>query len=138
MVTREDVKGRWNEVKGRLMERWGQLTDSDLQQFRGSTNELIGAVQQKTGATRREVERFLGQVIGESSEMSGRVSDAAQLYADDAAKFAKENYDKYADATRQFSRNVTRNVKRHPGEAVAIAFGVGLFAGALFFMQRRR
>jgi uncharacterized protein YjbJ (UPF0337 family) len=138
MFTREEMKGRWNEVKGRLQEHWAQLTDDDLQQFRGSTNELIGVVQQKTGATRSEIEKFLSDVIGEGEVLSHRVSEAAQRYVGEAGDFAKENYDRYAEATRDLSRQVVHNVRRHPGESIAIAFGVGLVAGALMFMGRRR
>ena len=36
MVKREEIQGRWNEVKGRLKEHWGQLTDDELQQAKGS------------------------------------------------------------------------------------------------------
>lgn len=138
MVTREEMKGHWNEVKGRLQEHWSQLTDDDLQHFRGSTNELIGVVQRKTGATRSEIEKFLGDILGEGEALSNRMSEAAQRYIGDASEYAKENYDRYADATRDLSRQVVENVRRRPGEAVAIAFGAGLIAGALFFMGRRR
>ena len=57
MSNRQQIMGHWNEVKGRLKEHWGELTDDDLQQAEGSTDQLVGVVQQKTGAARSEVER---------------------------------------------------------------------------------
>jgi len=138
VVTREEIKGRWNEVKGRLQEHWGQLTDDDLQQFRGSTNELIGVIQQKTGATRNEIESFLSNIVSEGENVAARMSEAAHRYADEAGEYARENYGRVASATSDLSGQVVRSVQRRPGESMAIAFGLGLLAGALFFMGRRR
>jgi len=32
MITREELKGRWNEIRGQIKQKWGQLTDDDLRQ----------------------------------------------------------------------------------------------------------
>lgn len=138
MNTREELKGRWDEVKGRLQKQWGQLTDDDLQQFRGSTNELVGVIQRKTGATRNEIESFLSSVISDGEGLAGRVSDAAQRYAEEASDYARENYDRAAAATSEFSRQLATTVRRRPAESMAIAFGVGIAAGAILFLGRRR
>ncbi len=138
MITREEIKGRWDEVKGRLQEQWGQLTDDDLQSFRGSTNELIGVIEQKTGATRNEIESFLSHVISEGETAAARATDAVGRYAEEASEYARENYDRVAAATSDFSKQVAHSVRSRPAEAMAIAFGLGLAAGALFFMGRRR
>ena len=138
MNPRDEIKSRWTEVKGRLQEHWGQLTDDDLQQFRGSTNELIGVIQRKTGATRNEIESFLSSVVSEGESMAGRISDAAQHYAEEAGECARESYDRAAAMTSEFSRQLALTVRRRPGESMAIAFGVGLVAGAIFFLGRRR
>ncbi|MGV3485710.1 MAG: CsbD family protein [Planctomycetaceae bacterium] len=138
MNTRDEIKNRWSEVKGRLQKQWGQLTDDDLQQFRGSTNELIGVIQRKTGATRNEIESFLSNLVSEGESMAGRVSEVAQRYAEDAGEYARQNYDRAAAATSEFSRQLSQTVRRRPGESMAIAFGIGLVAGAIFFLGRRR
>lgn len=138
MNTREELKSRWDEVKGRLQKQWGQLTDDDLQQFRGSTNELIGVIQRKTGATRNEIESFLSNAISEGETIAGRVSELAQRYAEEAGDYARENYDRAAAATGEFSRQLVTTVRRRPAESMAIAFGVGIVAGAILFLGRRR
>lgn len=138
MNTREELRSHWDEVKGRLQKQWGQLTEDDLQQFRGSTNELIGVIQRKTGATRNEIETFLSNVISEGETIAGRVSDVAQRYAGEASDYARENYDRAAAATSDFSRQLAMNVRRRPAESIAIAFGVGIAAGAFLFLGRRR
>lgn len=54
-----EIKGAWNEVKGRLKQQYGELTDDDLAYERGQEDELVGRMQQKLGKTRDEVVRIL-------------------------------------------------------------------------------
>lgn len=138
MITREEIKGRWNEVKGRLMEQWEQLTEEDLQQFRGSTNELIGVIQKKTGATRNEIDSFMSNLVNDGERLGNRVSAAAMQYAEGTGEYAKENFDRVAAAATSFSKQVVHSVRSRPAESMAIAFGVGLAAGALLLISRRR
>jgi uncharacterized protein YjbJ (UPF0337 family) len=51
------VKGKWNEWKGRAKEAWGKLTDDELDRIEGRRDQLIGAIQQRYGKKRDEVER---------------------------------------------------------------------------------
>ncbi|MFP4368383.1 MAG: CsbD family protein [Candidatus Kapaibacterium sp.] len=47
-----EIKGNWNEIKGKLKQEWGELTDDDLKREEGRDEELIGRIQKKTGQTR--------------------------------------------------------------------------------------
>lgn len=49
------VKGNWNEVKGKLKQDFGELTDNDLIYAEGKEDELIGKLQQKLGKTKEEI-----------------------------------------------------------------------------------
>jgi uncharacterized protein YjbJ (UPF0337 family) len=138
MVTREELRGHWNQVKGRLQEHWGQLTEDDLRQAHGSTDQLIGVVQEKTGATRREIEQLIANTLYEGQSAAQRVGEAASHYADEASAMAREKYDQAAAATSDFSRQFTHTVRSRPAESLAIAFGLGIAAGALFFLGRNR
>ena len=53
------IKGNWNLTKGKLKQKYAQLTDNDLIYVRGKEDELIGRIQKKTGRSRAEIERFL-------------------------------------------------------------------------------
>ncbi len=57
------MKGNWNEVKGKLKQRWGQLTDDDLLYVEGKEDELIGRIQQRTGEAREKIERFIEEQV---------------------------------------------------------------------------
>jgi len=50
------VKGNWNIAKGKLKQKFAQLTDDDLQYVAGKEDELIGRIQKRTGQTRAAVE----------------------------------------------------------------------------------
>ncbi len=143
MTNREEIKGHWNEVKGRLKEHWGQLTDDDLSQAEGNAEQLVGVVQQKTGATRREIENFIdglcnGSVSDQAAETVQHYADAAQRLADDASRYARVQADRIAACSSDYSQRVAHTVRTRPAESMAIAFGLGIAAGALFFLGRKK
>ena len=59
IMTTLEIKGDWNITKGKLKEKWGKLTDSDLTYAEGKSDELIGRIQKRTGETREAVEKAL-------------------------------------------------------------------------------
>jgi uncharacterized protein YjbJ (UPF0337 family) len=48
-------QGRWNEIKGKVKQAYGDLTDDDLAYENGKDDELLGKLQQKTGKTKDEL-----------------------------------------------------------------------------------
>jgi uncharacterized protein YjbJ (UPF0337 family) len=56
------IKGNWNEIKGKLKQKYAQLTDDDLTFAEGREEELLGRLQQRLGKSkdevRREIEEF--------------------------------------------------------------------------------
>jgi uncharacterized protein YjbJ (UPF0337 family) len=53
------IKGSWNEVKGKLKQQYGNLTDDDLAFSEGKEDELLGRLQKKLGKTKDEVRRMI-------------------------------------------------------------------------------
>jgi uncharacterized protein YjbJ (UPF0337 family) len=53
------IKGDWNITKGKLKQKWSQLTDDDLQYSEGKSDELIGRIQKKLGETREAIEKVI-------------------------------------------------------------------------------
>jgi uncharacterized protein YjbJ (UPF0337 family) len=49
------MKGNWNEVKGKLKQKYGQLTDDDLTFAKGKEDELLGRLQKRLGRTKDEL-----------------------------------------------------------------------------------
>jgi uncharacterized protein YjbJ (UPF0337 family) len=55
MKSTTELKGNWNEIKGKLKMKFAQLTDNDLLLLEGKQDELFGRLQVKLGKTRDEV-----------------------------------------------------------------------------------
>jgi uncharacterized protein YjbJ (UPF0337 family) len=50
-----EIKGNWNQLKGKLKKKYSELTDDDLTYAEGHEDELVGRIQEKTGQSRDEV-----------------------------------------------------------------------------------
>ncbi len=50
-----EFKGQWNEIKGKLKQRYAKLTDDDLNYREGLKDELLGKLQKKLGKTRDDL-----------------------------------------------------------------------------------
>ncbi|MBK9419938.1 MAG: CsbD family protein [Flavobacteriales bacterium] len=57
-ATTDKIKGNWNEMKGKLKQQYGQLTDNDLTYVEGKEDELYGRLQQKLGKTKDQVKEM--------------------------------------------------------------------------------
>jgi uncharacterized protein YjbJ (UPF0337 family) len=57
-----EIKGNWNEIAGKLKQKFVNLTDDDLLYAEGKEEELLGRLQQKTGKTQEEIRRLIKKV----------------------------------------------------------------------------
>ena len=69
-INAQELQGQWNRLKGQVKEKWGQLTDDDLQISGGNVDQLVGRIQQKTGVARDQIEKFLSDL--DVARRSGR------------------------------------------------------------------
>ena len=53
------MKGNWNQTKGKLKQKYANLTDDDLKYVEGKEDELLGRIQKRTGKTREEIEKAI-------------------------------------------------------------------------------
>ena len=51
------MEGEWKQLKGKVKEQWGKLTDDDLKQLEGRSDQLAGKLQQRYGITKEEAEK---------------------------------------------------------------------------------
>lgn len=54
-MTEFNLKGNWNELKGKIKQQYAQLTDDDLLLAEGKEDELYGRLQKKLGKTKEEL-----------------------------------------------------------------------------------
>lgn len=57
------LKGLWKQLKGRVQEKWGELTDDEIDQVQGKKEVLIGKIQEKYGYARDEAEREVNNFL---------------------------------------------------------------------------
>ncbi len=62
-MNRDVLKGQWRELRGRVKQTWGKLTDDDLTQIEGNFDRLIGVLQQRYGFARADAERSVNQFL---------------------------------------------------------------------------
>ena len=56
-MNEDTFKGQWMQLKGKIREQWGKLTDDDLDQIQGRSEQLIGKLQNRYGIARDEAQR---------------------------------------------------------------------------------
>ena len=61
-MSNEKLKGNWNEIKGKLKQKYGNLTDDDVQYAEGKEDELYGRLQKKLGKTKDEVKDLIDRI----------------------------------------------------------------------------
>jgi len=137
MLTREELQGQWNQVKGSIRERWAEITDDDLQKVKGNTDQLVGLIQQKTGTARKEVEKFLQTSAEEGGSMINQATETARQYANKASESVQEQYHQVSDQVRAGYEDAEEMVRSRPVESIGVAFGAGLIAGAILSLVFR-
>jgi uncharacterized protein YjbJ (UPF0337 family) len=58
-MNRDTLSGQWNQLKGSVREQWGKLTNDDLDQIQGKSEQLVGKLQERYGIARDEAQRQL-------------------------------------------------------------------------------
>jgi uncharacterized protein YjbJ (UPF0337 family) len=56
------IRGTWNELKGKIKQAYGDLTDDDLVRGEGKDDEMLGKLQKKTGKGRDELVKWLNEL----------------------------------------------------------------------------
>jgi uncharacterized protein YjbJ (UPF0337 family) len=64
-MTSDILEGKWKQIRGKVKETWGDLTDDELDQISGRRDRLIGKLQEKYGHSRMEAEREVDQFLND-------------------------------------------------------------------------
>lgn len=63
----DQIAGAWHQLKGRIKEKWGDLTDDELEACEGHREHVLGAIQERTGRERHEIEHDLDALATQSN-----------------------------------------------------------------------
>jgi uncharacterized protein YjbJ (UPF0337 family) len=144
MVNVQELQGSWNQIRGQLKKKWGQLTDDDLSVGAGNVDMLVGRIQQKTGESREAIERFLSSAASGTSSAVSQAAETAREYAQQAGSYVRsagdrmrEGYGHLADEAREQVDRAQDVVRHNPAESLAVAFGFGIALGLVVGMAVR-
>jgi uncharacterized protein YjbJ (UPF0337 family) len=62
MTNITELKGNWNETKGKLKQKFAMLTDNDLLLVEGKNDELLGRLQTKLGKTKEQIHKIISEL----------------------------------------------------------------------------
>lgn len=128
-VNQQTLEGNWNEIKGKLRERWGNLNQDELQQAKGNVDQLVGLIQRQTGEAREKVESFLAELTTNGSGAVSRAAENVRNYAHQAAENVQGMSQQASDKMRAGYEETERMVRERPMESLAVCFGAGLVTG---------
>lgn len=69
-MNRDQVEGNWKQLKGRARQKWGDLTDDQLDRSRGRREELAGQLQETYGKSKEEAEREVDDWMRDLTDVS--------------------------------------------------------------------
>ena len=58
-ATTDKISGKWKQIKGKVQEKYGELTDDDVAKAEGKKENLVGIIQEKTGEAKDKVKSFI-------------------------------------------------------------------------------
>jgi uncharacterized protein YjbJ (UPF0337 family) len=131
MLSQQELTGNWREIKGKLKQRWGALTDDELTSAEGNVERLVGMIQRKTGETRNAIEEFLDEISAEGASLARKVADHTRAYAQAAGEQVNRAYEGVAESVREGYEQAEGYVQRNPVQSLAFAFGAGVLTGVI-------
>jgi len=147
-INAQELQGQWNNLRGQVKKKWGQLTDDDLQIHGGNVDQLVGKIQQKTGEGREAIEKFLSELTSHGSSAVATATEAVGNFAQQTGERLRDQYGNVAGQLRDQYGNLANQardrydqaqdvVRHNPGQSVAAAFGVGLVVGVVVGLALR-
>jgi len=131
MINEATLQGNWNEIKGKLRKRWGQLSNDDVQTFNGNIDQLVGLIQRKTGEARSQVESVLDELSSRGASSLTEATENVREYVQQAADRIQDGSQQAYDTLRDGYEQAEDMIRQRPTESVAFCFGIGVFVGLL-------
>jgi uncharacterized protein YjbJ (UPF0337 family) len=63
----DQIEGNWKQLRGQAQQKWGNLTNDDLDVVEGRRDELIGKIQERYGVAKEEAEKQVDDWINSVS-----------------------------------------------------------------------
>lgn len=63
MLNQDIVQGKWNQIKGKIRQTWGELTDNEIEQAKGNMDMFVGTVQTRYGGEKESIRKQLNDFV---------------------------------------------------------------------------
>ncbi len=136
-INTQELQGQWNQIRGQVKQKWGQLTDDDLQIQGGNVDQMVGRIQQRTGEGREAIENYLTDLTSRGASTIAQATEAVSGMAHQAGERLREGYSQVAERFPEGYDRAQDLVRHNPGQSVAAAFGVGIVAGLVVGLALR-
>lgn len=73
-MNHDSIEGQWKQLKGKVKEQWGKLTDDDIDVIAGKRQQLLGRIQQRHGIAKAEAGRQVDGFDGNKPDFNSRKS----------------------------------------------------------------
>jgi uncharacterized protein YjbJ (UPF0337 family) len=60
-MNQDQVKGKWNQLKGEIKKKWARMTDDDFLEAEGDIDKLSGKIQERTGDRKEDIRKWLNE-----------------------------------------------------------------------------
>ncbi len=130
-VNQQVIQGSWNQIKGKLRERWGQVAEDELEEARGNVDQLVGLIQRRTGETRDEIETYLQKAAADGASVVEQTKEAVVSAAGRTRESAQEMANRATESARAGYVQTEQVVRSRPVESLAVCFGAGLITGVV-------
>ncbi len=127
----QGLQGHWNQLKGDVKKRWGQLSEDDLKWSGGNIDQLVGRIQERTGETREAIESYLDQLTSQGSSAISSAVESVGSYAQEVSHRLRDHYGDISENAREGYVSARDVVGLNPVPWIGLAFGIGVLTGVL-------
>ena len=132
----------WDEIKGKLKQRYGQLTDDDFAFVEGKGEELLGRLRERLGISSEDLNALLDELYSEAgsrvewarhkaAELAEDVRASAATAAEEVKAQAGVAYNQARRQARGFWQEGEEYIRQNPRESLVTALFAGFIAGLL-------
>lgn len=125
MANQATMTGNWNELKGRIRSKWGQMTDDVLEQCKGNMDSLVGTIQRTTGEAKEKIQEYLDAGAQQGADLYNRANEAVRAGTEQAIEGAKY----VGDSIKAGADQTSKLIQARPMESLMFTFGAGIVAG---------
>ena len=125
MANQATLTGSWNELKGRVRQKWGQLTDDTLEQCKGNMDALVGTIQRTTGEAKDKIQEYLNAGAEQGANLYNQASDAVKAGTEQVVQGAKQ----VGDTVKAGVEQTNQLIQARPLESLMFTFAAGIVAG---------